>query len=116
LVLALGVFSISCESQDSMGFSNITKDQLQSMLKDGGIQLVDVRTDEEVSEGMIEGALHIDIHSDTFADRMKALDQSKPIVIYCKSGGRSSRAASNMVDWGYKEVYNLEGGYDGWAE
>lgn len=107
---------LSCESQDATTYTDVNNSKLKEMLSTGGYAIIDVRTDEEVAHGMIDGATHIDIYSDDFEAQMKALDPSKPTIVYCKAGGRSAQAAEMMIGWGFSEVYNLEGGYDGWKD
>ncbi len=76
--------------------------------------LLDVRTPEEYSEGHIEGALNLDIYDKQFSIELDKLDKTKPVYVYCKSGGRSSNASEIMKEKGFKEVYNLVGGYSGY--
>jgi rhodanese-related sulfurtransferase len=78
--------------------------------------ILDVRTKAEVDQGIISGAVNIDVLQDDFVNKIAELDKNQPVVLYCKVGGRSSKAAEIMVDKGFKYVYNLEGGYDLWKE
>lgn len=78
--------------------------------------ILDVRTPGEVSQGMISGAQHIDFYADNFKDELKKLDKNKPVLVYCAAGGRSAQAQSMMKDMGFKEVYNLLGGYSAWKQ
>jgi len=72
---------------------------------------VDVRTPGEVADGTIEGATNIDYKADDFTDKIKALDTDKPMYLFCRSGNRSGKAAKILIDAGYKEIYDLKGGY-----
>ncbi|MDG1346556.1 MAG: rhodanese-like domain-containing protein [Crocinitomicaceae bacterium] len=78
-----------------------------------GLQLLDVRTAPEIAAGKIGEANVLDVFDPEFTEKIAGLnfDKSKPVVIYCKSGGRSSRAAQIFIEQGFKEVYNLTGGY-----
>jgi rhodanese-related sulfurtransferase len=76
-----------------------------------GGQLVDVRTPEEFNEGKIENAQNIDFYANDFKSKIEALDKSKPVFIYCRSGGRSAKAANIFKEAGFKEIYDLQGGY-----
>jgi len=78
--------------------------------------LLDVRTLEEVAAGKIADAQHLDFYADSFQDDLKKLDKDQPYLVYCKSGGRSAKAARMMQDLGFKEIYNLEGGYTAWKQ
>lgn len=76
------------------------------------IKLLDVRTPKETSMGIINGALEIDFRAKDFKEKVNKLDRSESYVVYCKSGGRSSKAADIMQQMGFSSIYNLEGGYD----
>ena len=78
--------------------------------------ILDVRTPEEVDQGIIPGAINIDYYSDTFEEEIKKLDHNVPVLVYCRSGGRSSKSMELMNKLGFKEVYNLLGGYTSWEE
>lgn len=80
----------------------------------GDIQLIDVRTPEEVAEGTIAGAVNFDFRADGFEEKLKVLDKSKAVYVFCRSGGRSANAASIMKDLGFSEIYDLEGGITAW--
>lgn len=77
-------------------------------------QLVDVRTPRECNNGIIEGAMMINIASPDYATKIQELDRDKPILVYCAVGGRSGRAARQLQAWGFKEVYDLQGGISAW--
>lgn len=79
------------------------------------IQLIDVRTPEEFDEGHLDKALNINYYDDAFMnDMVTKLDKSKPIYIYCKSGGRSGKASKKLKKQGFTKVYDLEGGIINW--
>jgi len=78
--------------------------------------ILDVRTSEEVAEGMIPHAHHIDIHKgQEFIDEIEKLDKSKSYYVYCRSGGRSAQACAVMSQMGFEDTFNLEGGFSEWA-
>ena len=73
--------------------------------------ILDVRTPKEVAGGTLPNAKVIDIYDDNFQEQLKGLDNTKPVFVYCKSGGRSGQAMSMMKELGFQEVYDLIGGY-----
>ena len=81
-----------------------------------GVQLVDVRTPEEFEAGHIETALNYNINGPDFAKQLESLDKSQPVLLYCKIGGRSARAAKQLKEMGFKTLYDLEGGYTAWSQ
>lgn len=95
--------------------TQINLDQFQQLRGDDNVQVLDVRTPGEVAAGRIKGAVHINIHDENFEALVKEqLDTSRPIAVYCQSGGRSSRAARMLQDFGFNEVYNFIGGVGAW--
>ncbi|SIQ25877.1 rhodanese-like domain-containing protein [Maribacter ulvicola] len=74
--------------------------------------LLDVRTSVEFKAGCIDGAVNIDWLSNQFNERVRYLDKNKKIYVYCKKGGRSIKSQKRLAELGFKNVVNLEGGYD----
>ncbi|AMC11671.1 hypothetical protein Lupro_10510 [Lutibacter profundi] len=79
-------------------------------------QIIDVRTPMEFKEGYIEGAKNMNLKGDDFTKEISSLDKDKPVYIYCKSGHRSGIAAKKMIELGFKEVYDLQGGILNWKQ
>ncbi len=81
------------------------------------VQLVDVRTPDEYLAGKIDDAINIDyFDQETFKKEFEKLDKNKAIYVYCKSGHRSHESAVLLEEMGFKEIYDLEGGYIAWSE
>jgi rhodanese-related sulfurtransferase len=78
--------------------------------------ILDVRTPEEFGEGHLEDALNIDYRADEFEQAVSKLDKSKPVYVYCRSGGRSAGAALHMRQSGFGRVYELKGGIIAWKK
>ncbi len=76
--------------------------------------ILDVRTLKEHSSGRIPNSLLVDIHKASFRDEIEKLDRTKSYFIYCRSGNRSTVAAYEMLEMGFKNVYNLENGFLDW--
>ena len=90
----------------------ITPVEVKELLDSGEqLNLVDVREDDEVAEGIIPGAVHIPLGE--VVERVSELDKSKPYIIVCRSGGRSGRATEYLADAGY-DVANMTGGMLEW--
>ncbi|MGV3630984.1 MAG: rhodanese-like domain-containing protein [Bacteroidota bacterium] len=80
------------------------------------IQLIDVRTTKEFDAGHIGQAVNINYFAADFKEQLAKLDKEKAVYIYCQGGGRSSAAAKMMVEMGFRQVFDLEGGYEDWKE
>ncbi|WP_417363468.1 rhodanese-like domain-containing protein [Galbibacter sp.] len=82
---------------------------------DDNAVILDVRTDEEIAEGYIPNAIHIDIYKGQgFLDEVEQLDKSKNYYVYCRSGKRSAQACLLMNQHGFENTYNLIGGFMEW--
>lgn len=94
----------------------VSKEEFKTFLSEnkGNVQLVDVRTQDEYVAGSIEGATNMDFYGADFKAQLETLDKEEPVMIYCKSGGRSGQTLEMMKDMGFKTVLELEGGYSGW--
>lgn len=78
-------------------------------------QLIDVRTPGEFGEGHLPGAVNINSQRADFDQALTALDKTKPVFVYCMSGGRSKGAIQKLRELGYTDVHELKGGYLKWA-
>lgn len=128
IILIVGVLSLSsCNGQvtdqqtstnQQQAVLNLSTKEFESKILESKDKLVlDVRTSNEVRNGMITSAKHVDFYSADFVERVKSLAPYElPVFVYCKSGGRSRAAANKLIKAGYKEVYNLKGGFDSWKK
>lgn len=124
-ILSMLVFSCSeaqengkmTTQQDDAIFEKVSVDEFDEISQKDGIQIIDVRTEGEVAQGKIPGSRNIDImQSELFADKVAGLDREKPVLVYCKVGGRSAKAAAYLKENGFTEVYDLRGGFDSWSK
>lgn len=77
--------------------------------------ILDVRTQDEVDQGIIPNAIHMDIHNGQgFIDQLETLDKEKTYYVYCRSGARSAQACAIMEQIGFNKAYNLLGGIMNW--
>ncbi len=95
---------------------NLSQQEWQDQLeKDDNAFILDVRTQEEVEEGYIPNATNIDFYlGQDFLNEVEKLDKSKNYYVYCRSGSRSGQACAIMNSVGFKNAYNLEGGFMNW--
>jgi rhodanese-related sulfurtransferase len=114
ILTTLLLFSIlSCSPAAESAAPPVTIEQAEKHLAEGA-QLLDVRTKEECDEGRLKGATLVTVTEEGFLEKAKAtLDPKKPVVVYCKSGGRSAKATEQLRAAGYT-VYDLEGGITAW--
>lgn len=92
------------------------KEWSEQLAQDENAVIVDVRTPEEWSEGIIPNALQIDIYQGQgFIYKVDELDKSKNYYVYCKAGGRSAQACNILNQLGFENTYNLMGGFMQWS-
>lgn len=90
----------------------ITTNDLQEKLENNeSLNIIDVREDEEVANGMIPTAKHIPLQQ--IPEAINDLDQDQEYIMVCRSGGRSMNAALFMNQHGYKTI-NMAGGMLDW--
>ena len=112
LFISISIFIYACGYDTSN--INLSFNECEYKLLDSSLVLVDVRTASEIKEGYIKNAIFINFYDDDFSQQISMLDKNKPTIIYCQKGGRSLKACQIMLDMGFSEVYNLEGGAYGW--
>ena len=78
--------------------------------------VLDVRSAAEFEKGRIPHAVNIDINSSKFAEKVAALDTNKTYLVNCAVGMRSAKACKKMEAMGFKNLYDLEGGFDDWKK
>ncbi|GEK57560.1 rhodanese-like domain-containing protein [Marinococcus halophilus] len=87
-------------------------DVQQELENNSGVQVIDVREDEELDEGRIPESVHIPVGD--ISVRMNELDPKQSYVTVCRSGKRSSRAAEALQDQGFT-VRSMAGGMNAWT-
>jgi thioredoxin len=109
------ILSISCSN--SQNFKSVDVATFKSTLeKTNDVQLIDVRTEDEFNGGHIKNAKNIDWNGNDFDAQLTSLDKTKPVLVYCLSGGRSKKAAAKLTELGFKEVIELNDGYLAWSK
>ncbi|MFN3651695.1 MAG: MBL fold metallo-hydrolase [Armatimonadota bacterium] len=80
--------------------------------RSGGLQVLDVRRDDEWEQGHVPTATHV--FAPHLPERMHELDLERPVAVYCGSGYRASIAASLLQQRGFREVYSVPGSIKAW--
>jgi rhodanese-related sulfurtransferase len=102
------------EQQESF-FKTVTPQEAKNLIESrSDLLLVDVRGEDELSEGYIEGSVMMPLWSIIKGSRRPPKD--RPILLICAVGGRSLALGQLMSRNGWDEVYNLKGGISAWKE
>ena len=78
--------------------------------------LLDVRSVAEFEKGRIPRAVNIDINAKAFEEKVGALDRNKTYLVNCAVGMRSAKACKKLETMGFKNLYDLGPGFDGWKK
>ena len=121
-------FSASCQNnaekasgtseEKSTQYTVLSQEDFRVRLADtDDYLLLDVRTPEEYAEGHIANAVNIDfLNPSAFDQEVAKLDKNKTVMIYCRSGNRSGKASKKLKALGFREIYDLDGGFSEWEE
>ena len=112
-ILCFGIL-FNCTKLKTKTSVLISAEQMLELVKLEEVQLIDVRTSAEFTDGHLKNAKNIDFYSPNFDLQIEALDKSIPVILYCKSGLRSAKCASKLNAKGFSSVYDLDGGIKLW--
>jgi thioredoxin len=115
IVLVVLATLMSCKGQTSKEIelldAQLFSDKINATLNP---QIIDVRTPFEFQAENIENSKNVDWLAEDFVINMSKFEKSKPIFVYCKSGGRSSQASEKLAELGFKKIFELQGGIMRW--
>jgi thioredoxin len=116
IILAIVTLAItSCKGQPSKNIQTIDAVAFSKAIQaTPNPQVVDVRTPEEFASGHLIQAQNVNWMNPDFVANSAKYDKSKPIFVYCKSGGRSHKAAEKLAELGFPNVIEMEGGILKW--
>lgn len=115
ILLAGSLFLSACgrsgkgASSGAGGYHKISAEEAKEMMDAGGVTVVDVRREDEYSQGHVPGAILVPNESIGDEQPEGLPDMDAVLLVYCRSGVRSKQAAKKLVDLGYKEVYDFGG-------
>ena len=105
---------VQCHTAGS-SFKRLNVEEFKEFIADSTVQLVDVRTAEEYDAGHIPGSVNIDVLKG-HEELATTLDPERPVALYCHGGNRSETAGWVLKKVFFKNVVDLEGGYNAWVE
>ena len=113
--IILSFVILSCNGQTSKNSQTIdAKAFAEKIAVTPNPQIMDVRTPEEFAAAHIDDAKNVNWLGDSFVAGSEKLDKTKPVFVYCKSGGRSQNAVSKLEELGFTTIYQLQGGILKW--
>ena len=110
-IVSLLVCLLLLTACDGNSYETIDADRVRELVVENAI-IVDVRETDEYDSGHIDGSVNIPVGNISSID----YDKDTKIIVYCVSGTRSANAAKELIEMGYTNVYNLDGGIINWDE
>lgn len=107
-------FLSGCKQDSDDQITLVSPEEMEALMEMEDVQLIDVRSAKERVEGFIQNSQNIDFNSPTFDEDIQKLDKSKPVILYCRTGGLSSKCAKKLKDAGFVKIYDLKGGITQW--
>ncbi|MFX0151143.1 MAG: rhodanese-like domain-containing protein [Candidatus Hodarchaeota archaeon] len=108
---------VSVQGSNLKSYKDITVTEALNLIENTTtLFILDVRTVDEYLAGHINNSILIP--HDEIESRQNELppNKSRPILVYCRTGGRSATASNTLVTLNYTSVYNMLGGYTAWVE
>lgn len=93
---------------------HVKAEEAAKLIAAGNVTVVDVRTAAEFEDGHIKGAKNIDIMGKDFEAQLGKLDKTKPTLVHCQAGGRSTRSLGILEKLGFTDLIHLDDGFAGW--
>lgn len=115
LTLALALICSVTFAEDK-SVTHVDANAAEKLVKEGKVTVVDVRSPEEYKEEHIAGAKNVDFFTEDFAKELDKLDKSKPYLIHCAAGKRSTSSLKTFEKLGFKNLFHLDGGINAWKE
>ncbi len=119
LIIAIVVLSIEtqrAQTVDSLKYKVATSKEFQKGFSNNpGAVIIDSRDYKDYRKSRISGAVHVDwpVPEEYFKGK-DAPPKDKQLYIYCYAGNRSRKVSVVFYDHGYRNIYSLKGGFDGW--
>lgn len=90
----------------------------KKLIEEGEIAIIDTREESEYAAGHLDKAMSLPrgVLEFKIGSNPELADKAKPILIYCRTGGRASLAALSLKKLGYKNVVSMAGGYEAWQK
>ena len=112
LLTTLSLFGLTAcqDSGNNASYEQITPQQAKTIMDtEGDYIIIDARTEEEFTEGHIEGAIMIPEYEIAERAEKELPDKNALILVYCRSGRRSKIASDELVRLGYTNVKEFGG-------
>lgn len=108
IIVVLVLWFLAQRMMPAKGVDQIDGSELKKLLRSKQHQLIDVRTPQEFNIDKIKGFKNIPVNE--IRHRLNEINKDKNVVLLCRSGARSNRAAKILKKQGYTKLTNVRGG------
>ena len=113
VVIAVSIFWMFQPQGDEATYGDVNVEQANDLIKSRLlIVILDVRTAVEFATEHLEDAINIPV--DELEDRIGELDKKDELLVYCRTGNRSSRAVDILINNGFTKIFHMNGGIAAW--
>lgn len=107
IIIITGCGTVKKRNKEKGTITNITCEEKEKLLSEGAV-LIDVRNEDEYEEYHLDRSVNVPLsYIGEIATYITNLPKNGNIIVYCKSGVRSTEAAQELINMGYLNIYNL---------
>ncbi len=111
--LAVAAFYFMQMGSGNSGYGNVDVGEARDLIAEkAGLVILDVRTVSEYESGHLDGAINIPV--DELSGRLSELNPDDELLVYCRTGNRSTTAVGILRENGYDRIYHMDGGIVAW--
>jgi rhodanese-related sulfurtransferase len=116
-LLAAGIPVLGAELQPCLSQGTLVSPEMAAGEVGEGVQILDLRPKADWDKGHLPKSKQLTLADENFTEKVKAMmNPAKPLLIYCRSGRCSPKAAKLLREAGFSHVDELDGGMDAWEQ
>ena len=113
IVLAAAAYYFMQTGSGDSSYGNVDVGEARDLIGErGDLVILDVRTVSEYESGHLEGAINIPVEA--LSGRLSELNPDDELLVYCRTGNRSTTAVGILRENGYDQIYHMDGGIAAW--
>ena len=114
LTLVSALSGCVTKSPEKAQYTDISVQQAKEMIDKGDVFILDVRTQEEYNAEHIRNSTLIPVQD--LSKRLNEVPRDRKILVYCRTGSRSTAASEILVNNEFTQIYNMKGGITEWTK
>jgi phage shock protein E len=114
IVFAAAAYYMWMGTGSSSDYGNVDVGEARDLISEkADLVILDVRTVAEFDSGHLEGAINIPV--EVLSGRLSELNPNDELLVYCRTGNRSTTAVEILEENGYDRIYHMDGGITAWG-